>query len=447
MNQIVKMLVEKSRGRSAALGSTFSLGVKASGSLLTLAIFTLAARSMSADAFGQLTVWFSLSGFLAIAAVLGQETLISRSWGEYTGRGEFGLARGAYRFGWRTTVLSGAIFAFGLVVIAPRINENIAPATLYAAAAFLFMQTALHYSSHSSRVLSGVVVSESNREITWRIILLLVVLWAAVTGGLTPARFFFAAAIGMCVAVSIQSLAARRVFGSLPAAKASEADARIWISRAGVMWLSAVLEAASQYADVMLIGYFASPAIAGDYFVAARIANVFLMIGSGLNNYVFSHTANLFFSGQIDRLQQLLRLVISMAMAFLVPALLFVVVMGGWILTLFGERHAADYPTLMTLTLASFTMALCGPTSVILLMTGKERLYSKTIALAIAVRLPMTALLSTLYGANGAAAAWALVNAPLAIGLAFICKRACGVDPSALSIFQRETEEGPIPRA
>jgi hypothetical protein len=44
------------------------------------------------------------------------------------------------------------------------------------------------------------------------------------------------------------------------------------------------------------------------------------------------------------------------------------------------------------------------------------------------------------FGAFGAALGWALVNAPLAIGLAILCRRTLGVDPSILSIFHR----GPV---
>jgi O-antigen/teichoic acid export membrane protein len=210
------------------------------------------------------------------------------------------------------------------------------------------------------------------------------------------------------------------------------------------MWLSAIVEAASQYADVMLIGYFASPAAAGEYFVAARIANIFLMVQTGLNTYSFTHSANLYFSGQIGRLRDILRSVVSVAAAIVAPCLALILAFGQPILTLFGERYGAAYPTLAVLAIAAFTMSLCGSASVILLTTGHERLYSRVVTLATTARMALTAILALHYGAFGAACGWAIVNMPLAIWLASICRKSCGVDPSVISILRRSPAAPPL---
>ncbi len=154
------------RENQAVIASVFAMSIRATGALLTIAVFSLAARGMTADEFGQLAVWFNALSLLAVAAVFGQDTLIARSWGEYSGRGEHGLARRAYRFGWRVTIFSSALFMLGLLLVAPFVDPRIPSAALYAGAAFLLVQTLLHYSSHSSRVLVGFVVSEVNREVT-----------------------------------------------------------------------------------------------------------------------------------------------------------------------------------------------------------------------------------------------------------------------------------------
>ena len=184
-------VLERLRARKTALASVFAMSIRAAGALLTIAIFTLAARAMSADEFGQLAVWFNAMSLLAVASVFGQDTLIARSWGEYSGRGEHGVARRAYRFGWGGTVVSSTVFVVGLLVLAPVANLRIAPTALYAAATFLFAQTLLHFSSHSSRVLVGFVVSEVNRELTWRLVLLAVVALAFWRQDFTLAQFFF----------------------------------------------------------------------------------------------------------------------------------------------------------------------------------------------------------------------------------------------------------------
>ena len=110
----VKALVLWLGSHRTAVSAVFAMGIKASGALLTLTIFTLAARAMSADEFGRLAIWFNALSFLAVAAVFGQDTLISRSFGEYAGRGDYAQAWGAYRFGWRMTLLSVMVFGAAL---------------------------------------------------------------------------------------------------------------------------------------------------------------------------------------------------------------------------------------------------------------------------------------------------------------------------------------------
>lgn len=443
MSRLLTAALQLARTQQTALAAVLAMGIKASGALLTIVIFTLAARAASANDFGELAVWFNAMLFLAVAATFGQDTLIARHWGEYSGKGMHNVARGAYFFGWRATAISGAIFAAGLVLLAPLARATIAPAALYAGAAFMFTQTLLHYSSHSSRVIAGFVVSEVNRELTWRLVLLLAVIWSVLRQGLSPEQFFFAGAAGMLLSLFFELRAVRRKFLAEAAGAAREPYRNEWLRRGWPMWLSAIVEATSQYADVMLIGYFSSPAEAGDYFVAARIANIFLMVTTGLNTYSFTHSANLYFSGQIDRLQDILRSVVTAALAFVLPALLVIVVFGARILTIFGDRYAAVYPTLVVLASGAFAMSLCGSASVILLTTGHEKLYSRVLTSATAARMALTSLLAWQFGAFGAACGWAFVNAPLAFGLALLCRKACGVDPSAASIFMARRARDP----
>jgi len=441
MRHKLKAILERVLAQRAALAAVFAMGIKASGALLTICVFTLAARAMSADDFGHLAVWFNAMSFLAVAATFGQDTLIARSLGEYMGQGAHDVAGGAYRYGWRTTAISAFVFAAGVLVAVPLIGLDVPPAARIAAAAFLIAQTLLHYSSHSSRVLVGFVVSEANREVTWRIVLLLVVVWAILNKGLTPAEFFTAGALGMALSVLIQCVVVRRKFASEPPIVAVESERALWRERGRHMWLSAIVEAASQYADVMLIGYFASPAAAGDYFVAARIANIFLMITTGLNTYSFTHSAKLYFSGNIPRLQEILRAMVGAAATFATPLLVLIIFFGQTILSIFGARYVGAYPILLVLALAAFVMCLCGSASVILLTTGHERLYSRVVVVATSFRMMLTALLAVKFGALGAACGWALVNAPLQMGLAYVCWRACGVDPSILNFIPRRRVE------
>ena len=256
------VILRRLRGQGATLTAMTVMCIKAMGALLSIAAFTLAARAMSADDFGRFAVWFNAVSFLAVAAVVGQDTLIGRSWGEYNGQGAHGVAKRAYLFGWRITLFSAVLFALAVLGVGRYLELGAAPSVLYASAAYLLAQTILHFSSHSSRAIADVTIAEFNRELTWRIVLLLV---AAMTfpNAFGASTFFLAGAGGMAVAVLFQQIAARARLKHAAAPAQADFDRLEWFKRAGSMWVSAIVEAASQYMQVILIGQLTTPAVAG----------------------------------------------------------------------------------------------------------------------------------------------------------------------------------------
>jgi hypothetical protein len=61
--------------RQAMAGAILALAIKGGGAVLMIVVFTLAARTMSAHAFGEIAIWFNALSCLAVAAVFGQENL------------------------------------------------------------------------------------------------------------------------------------------------------------------------------------------------------------------------------------------------------------------------------------------------------------------------------------------------------------------------------------
>jgi O-antigen/teichoic acid export membrane protein len=442
-------LMSRVASHRSALGAVVAMGIKAAGALLTLVVFTLAARAMSADEFGRLAIYFNAMSFLAIAAVFGQDTLIARSFGEYAGKNDYAQAWGAYRYGWALTIASAVVFCGAMLLLAPVLFPNMARSALLAGAFFLLTQTLLHYSCHATRTIVGFLASEYSREIIWRTLLLVVVIWAILHQGLSVAEFFVAAGVGQLLSLAETLRQTRRSWKAHPVERVSQAERGQWWSRGLSMWLSASVEGGSAYFDVMLIGFVASPSEAGDYFAAARIANVFIMVMSGLNTYSLTHSATLHFSGQTKKLQDIQRALVGVATAMLSPLLIGIYVFGHELLTIFGARFASVYPTLAILSTACFLMSACGSASVILLTTGNEKIYSRIITAATLSRFALTACLTYFFGSVGAACAFGLVNVPLFVLLCVTCKRAIGVDTSILSILAhwRETRASAQPDA
>jgi O-antigen/teichoic acid export membrane protein len=418
----------------AMTGAVLALAIKGGGAVLMIVVFTLAARTISAAAFGEIAVWFNVLSCLAVAAVFGQENLIVRSWAEYASGRQFGLMAGAYRFGWIASGAATVLACIGLVVVDRFLKAPLPLPTLGAAIFFLAAQSMLHYSSHSCRTIHGFRMSEFNRELTWRLVLLLTVA-LHLHGDLTLTTFFAAAGVGMCLSIAIQTVATFRRFPTEVAAARRQFCEREWFARSRSMCLSASVEAMGQYAEVILLGFLVAPAAAATYFIAARVANIFAMISSGLNTYTVTQISTLHFAGETERLQHVLRSVMTVVVALVTPLFILLVVAAAPILSIFGPSYETGYIPLVVLASASFIITLTGPASGILMMTGGERLWSRIAILSLILRVLLMLYLAPRYGASGAAFGWAIVNAPVAIWVSLLCRRRCGVDSSALSIL------------
>ncbi len=419
------------------VGAVLSLGMKVSGSVVALVMFVLAARTMDVADFGLLVIAFNAVSFLAVLAVLGQDTLILRSWGEFFERSP-ALARGAVTYGFRVAALGAVLAVSGFVTWASAIDGRLAPADLAAVAFFLFTQTLLHYASSLTRAVRGVFHSEPNRELTWRLPLLLSLVWALFAGRTTSiASFFAVAAAGQLAALMFQTIAIR---GGLPAtfrAASAEYATADWTRRSAAMTTAAMAEAANQYADVVLIGALAGPVASAGYFVAARIASVFPMLTSGLHNYSASRVAELYFGGRSGELQRLLARVMMLALVLVTILIALITGAGPWLLALFGQDYRSEYDTLMVLATVSAFATLAGPGGMMMLTMGRERLYLTLVVGALAIRVGALVLLVPTMGILGAAIGVGIAVAPFVAVVTALCIRDIGVDPSILSIFRK----------
>jgi O-antigen/teichoic acid export membrane protein len=202
------------------------------------------------------------------------------------------------------------------------------------------------------------------------------------------------------------------------------------------MWAAAGLEACSQYSEVVLLGIIAHPEETAAFFVATRIANLFAMISTGLHVATMSRSAALYFSDDLHGLQSVLRLVMSINLALIIPLFGLLALFGADILSLFGHQYRGAYDVVLVLTIATASVAASGPSAGLLLTTGHEQFYLRTISIGLVARFLLICLLTPYWGALGAALGTAFVNVPMAVFLAAACRRKCNVDPSVFSIFR-----------
>jgi O-antigen/teichoic acid export membrane protein len=445
MKQTVQRMAAYFAGNRIAQGALGAFAIKVAGSFLNIVMFTIAARATEPSEFGLFAMWFNGISFLAVIAMCGQETLIVRSWSEYIQQRRFDLARAAVTFGIAVCMTAALLAAGCLVAVAVATGWRTPPGVITAASFFLIAQTLAWFTANTARTIVGFAFGEGLRE-TWRIAVIvgtLALVFADVH--VTVALLFLLCVAGMGLLVLVQWTGILRNLPKEVRSAAPTRDPRAWTKRSVPMWAAALLDASSQYLDVILLGLLLSPAAAGGYFVAARLANVFAMIAGGMANYSASPIASMFFSGQRPELQRSLRAV-SLTVAVLVGVGLLVIFVGGDVLLMiFGKSYAEQHAILFVLAIGTAIAALGGPAMYVLLLTGHEALYSRVVVAGLVVRCTALAIFVPMYGALAAAVAWTVCLIATTIALNIVCRRLVGIDPSVMALLDSPHALVPMP--
>lgn len=421
-----------------------SIVFKASGALLALAAFAVATRAMDKEAFGSLIVWFNTLSFLAVVAQAGQETWIARSWYEYVDSGRESRARGALLLSFSTVAVTGTILGAAAATAALVSGFD----ALFAVAAFAFVLASAIFavSVPASRAIVGVGTGDGHGEVTWRGVILAGCIAVVVAGGsLDVTDFLLIAAAAAALCVVLQAAAVRQVLPAGVRSAKAAFDLRSWKRRSGTMWISSLVDATSQYLEVILVGLVLGPAMAAGYFAAGRLAAAFAMLSGGITNYALRVVGKSFYAGRVREVQVTLRKLAATVCLAVVVGMIGVVAVGDHLLTLFGADYAVYHTTLILFAAGTASAALGGPASAVLVLTGHEKLHALLLGASVALRLTLVAVGALWFGAVGAAFAYAVAIATSTAILVLLCRRLVGLDPSVGSLFQRapvESHEG-----
>jgi O-antigen/teichoic acid export membrane protein len=298
------------------------------------------------------------------------------------------------------------------------------------------VNSGLMFGSQVARSLVSILMGEGNRELFWRI---LVVLFLAgllfAHGRLDPTELFIVMAAAMLVGLIVQVIS---IAAALPDLREVPAryETRRWSASALHFWFASILEAANQYFDVILIYWMLDAATAGIYFAASRLANVFAMLSAALYSFAARRLPSLYFSKNSEEFEHTLVLMAEVTALCVATGLVGIWFGAPYLLGLFGPAFAAQQWTLVVLALGTAFQAAGGPSAAILQLTGHEGRYVPVVAANVVVRLLGFLILIPWLGVLGAALSATLSLAMATIALNWLCRRRTGVDPSVLVLLR-----------
>ncbi|MBR0962475.1 polysaccharide biosynthesis C-terminal domain-containing protein [Bradyrhizobium diazoefficiens] len=420
--------------RDVTRGVVGTILLKVGSGVLALALFSLAARTMTPDGFGIFATWLSVAQIAAVVGLVGQESLLVRFLNEYQVGDRPDLTKGVLISSLRITGIAMLIVIAAVALFAHLRGDQWL--LILAVSAYTAVSAGLMLGSQIARSLVSILMGEGNRELFWRVIVVLFLL-AMLSGHtqLDPTELIAVITMAMSLGLAVQVISIARALPDLRGTTARSETSR-WRSSSFHFWIASILEVANQYFDVILVYWMMDPATAGIYFAASRLANIFAMLSAALYTFGARRLPSLYFSRNHREFERTLKLMAEVTALCVAAGLALIWLGGPYFLNLFGPHFSAQHSVLVVLAIGTAIQAAGGPSAAILQLTGHERIYVPVVAANVALRLVGFLVLIPWLGVLGAAIAAAVSLTLTTVALNILCRQRTGVDPSILVILR-----------
>lgn len=421
--------------RRLMFGSLFGVVFKAGGVILAFASQVILARSLGADAFGVYVTVIAWALVLSLLGGFGLPLCAVRFLSVYAERQQWPEYRAFLRHAAGLTVLSSvAIGALTLLTfsLVPTLRP-ILPATLAGVPLILLLSASALASAiflAAQMPLRADGLANLSRPM----------LVGALVGGtvLLGVEMGVELALALTVVAGLATLLLQlavlwRVIAPHWRGAASAIDRSTWISSGVAVLFTTATSALLVKLDTIILSALISPAVAGPYDVAARLAMTVGMASSSVNALLSPMSAQMLARGDNKGLQRILThgtLLSSLLTGMFGCGLIF---FAHPVLTLFGASFVTAQDALLVLVVGQVAVAICGPAGGVLAMAGHNRPLVLTMVFAVALNLVLLFVLTPQYGRLGAALATALTLSVTGIVLSVITRRLLHVDTTLLA--------------
>ncbi len=423
--------------------------IKLTAVILSYLFLILLARNVDAAEYGRYGFAISLTVFLGILANCGQGMAILRFWPQFLAGDDPARAKGVMIRSYGTVLVgAGATvgLAFLVVTLAKVINPGLDAGYLYAAAFLTFPSTLAAYQGAAMRALGFVARAMLPTEIFHRGFMVLALLY------LIGSRLQLSAELMLWTsgllwlvllvpqAIKIGSEMRRQAPGVEP-----NLDIPAWRGASLGLWGLGVLGILSQSSDVVVLGLYFGPEETGSYFVALKVATMFVIFFAVSNVLTAPMISRSFHGGDRAEVQRICRTMCSLMVVPALAGLLVVIFAGDLVLGLFGPGFAESHLVFVILSAGFVITVLAGPANLLLTMTGHERKYLQILGSTRIAMVLAQVLLIPVLGPLGAAVGNALGQLGLVIWTRWFAIRHLAVDPTVFCLLRERpgVEEQP----
>lgn len=403
-----------------------------------LSFLMLAAVAMVTDErqFGLYSTAYAGASLVSFFSLIGQHAVALRFWPQYAGSDDLPSANAlmarAILVALAGLVLSGLlVVAAAFLPLAPDVPEW--RALCLATAVLAFALGWSEFASCALRAKNALFSGLLPRDIFWRVTGIAAFVAAGLLAiGVSAVAATYLTALLLIACILPQSIVLLRDTFRAPRGPLTAVQKAEFTNVTFGLWGVTALPPALSQASTLLVAVILGPEAAGAIFVADRIMRLAILALTGINQAVAPQISSSFHHGDRQHVQRITGLTAIGGFAVALLMLAIFVVFGKSILAIFEPAYATDtvHAVLVILGAGALVGTACGPTELLLQLTGLQQALFRTLVVVNATGLGLTALLTYGIGPIGAALGIAGTLMAWCITGVTIARRRLGIDPS-----------------
>lgn len=169
------------------------------------------------------------------------------------------------------------------------------------------------------------------------------------------------------------------------------------------MFLTGAMHLVIGQTDIIMLGIMRSEAEVGVYAVALKLAMLTSFVLISINSIAAPKFSELYHTNKIEELSSIARKSSKLIFWTTVPILLFLILFGKLVLSIFGKEFIIGYFALVLLVIGQFINSAAGSVGYFLDMTGHQKSFRNIVFFSLILNVGLNLVLIPIYGINGAA--------------------------------------------
>lgn len=424
--------------RSGAVASIIKLGSAG----LSFLMFVTVAMTTDERQFGLYSAAYAGASLTSFFSIIGQQSAVLRFWPQYAGNNDLNSANGMMARSILVALAGLVSFSLLIVVIGflPLASASM-PEWRSICIATTVLAFALGWSEFVAcalRAKNSLIFALLPRDVIWRAVAIPVFVVAhfmqikmsAVTATYLTAGLLLLAIAPQTLVLFRDTVRAR--CGPLTREQKDEFKT----VTLGLWGVTALPPALSQ-ASTLLVAAILGPEAAGAIFVADRTMRLVVLALNGINQALAPQISAAFHSGDRPHVQRITSLAAFGGFVIALFVLVIFVIFGDLILSVFNPAYATPtmQVTLIIFGIGATVGTACGPTEILMQLTGLQHALFKLLVIVNTLGLCTTAALTYLLGPIGAALSIAGTIIVWCVIAVTIARRSIGINPSIFGFF------------